>query len=272
MKRTFLYLGLMVVLFSCSKEMVDSSGTEILFEVNVDSNYFLGEKSWIVFSNLRGDVIEFEELSNPGLYTYQIEISEENRFHATIITYQKPAVVDDPWSLRESINLKTYAFLDGDVSTINLKSPDPINYQVMINSAKRLDISINVEENEIKESVISGTLTGAQNTNNYGGVLVKEGQETVFTYVHLNEKDNWSYKLLEDVEDNCSIIIDLKEMEEISTRFVNVPDFYDVEFRTTGIVSCEEDYAHSLQWYSSSENGIISSRYLPENNDLLPII
>ena len=267
MLRISLYLSLLFVFCSCNKELKESSGKEILFEVNVDSDYHLGTKSWIVFSHLNGDIIEYEELTEGGQYVYQIETGLESKFHATIISYRKPVVVEDIWSIREYLNLKTYAFLDGNVNTLNLMVSED-NVQELIDSAKRLEVNLNVKEDDIKESVISGTLTGIKNSNNYGAVKLIDGLETIFTYVHLNGEDNWRMKFLDNVQDNSSHTVNLEEMEDIATQLVMVPDFYEVEFATTGIINCEENHYHSLQWYSPSENGIIASRYLPEDNDL----
>lgn len=263
-----IYLSLFFVLFSCNKESSSSLNLlEVDFEINIEEGFFFGDKAWVVFSDLNGEIIDFGELPTPGNYSFQIETNEDQKFHATFINYRKPETLEDPWDIREFINLKTFGFLDGENATINLKSFDS-NISEIYASAKTLDVGFNIEESEIKESVISGTLTGIRNTNNYGAVKVKEGQETVFTYVHLNGEDNWRMKFLEEVEDNTSVLIDIEEMEEVPVRIVQVPDVYDAEFAITGIIDCEENNAHFIQWFSPAENGNIISRYLPETSEL----
>jgi len=254
----------MFVLFSCEKKVVTTGSIQSLFEVNVDPNYLLGQKTWIVFSDLNGEIVEFGELDEAGIFNYEIETNLGNKFHATIVTH---SISQEDEGIFESVRLKTYAFLDGEVTLLNLRATES-DTESLLDSALTLEVGFNVQEGEIKESVLSGTLTGAKNTNNYGAVKVKEGQETVFTYVHLNGENNWRMKFLENVEDNSSIMIDIVEMEELPTQIVQVPNGYDVEFATRGIISCEDNYAHSLQWFSQAENGNIESRYLPESNSL----
>ena len=266
--RLFIFFCFLLLSISCNKDEETGSSEKPLigFRINMDPDFHTGLKSWIVFSNPEGEIIEISDITDSVSHTVYMRPGPV--FHATHIYYSKYLDIEPDGSMREFIYLKTYAFLDGEVTTLNLKAPVP--FTELEDSAKTLTVHMNVLESRIKESLISGTLTGARNTIRVEGLKVLEGRETVFNFVHLKGEDNWRIKFLDNVEDGSFHWIELEEMEEIPIRKVQVPDFYDVDFDVTGIIDCEEDHAHLLQWYSPAENGIIESRYLPEGNDLFP--
>ncbi|MEN0047285.1 MAG: hypothetical protein AAF806_09525 [Bacteroidota bacterium] len=226
----------------------------------------MGQQAWIVLSDLDGKVVAQEELIAGEQYIFSNE-ERVSQFHATLLL--KDFYVSDVASLPNSeiLNLITYAFLDGTVNTLNLKVPSS-SFVKDWNNFPRLEVAIDVEQDRIKESVISGSQGGLKNGNRYGAVRIKEGQETVFTYVQLKGEENWRMKFLEDVEGNSSIVIPLGDMEKLETSYVEVPKKYEVEFRTIGIIDCEDNYFHALQWFSPAEQGRIAARYLPENKEL----